>query len=554
MLTTTELESPSIATAAFGVGVALHVFVFRIGEWDLAATKVLSAFATSALSLVFLVKAVLLESPGNTLWTALKVVASPSLCLVAGIYTSMMIYRVFFHRLRHFPGPFSARLSNIFSTLLSAKDLHLYEEVEKLHNTYGDFVRLGPTELSINHPKAIAAISSSQSPCTKGPFYSLLEPRNSMHMTRDPVEHARRRKVWDRGFSAKALRDYEPRVAHYTDQLLAHLEETKGKPINMSDWFSFYSFDVMGDLAFGKSFDMLQTGVKHYFMNSLHADMTNVGVLGHLPWIFPIFKVTPGLNYEHKRFWEWVDKQVEERKKTTPDRPDVFEWLLNHHTAQGSPSLEAELKLTGDAYLIVVAGSDTTSASLITLFFELASDRRVLEALQDEVDQYFETVETLDSISLSKLPYLEAVINETMRLHPAVPSGVQRMTPPEGLLIDKTWIPGDTIVQVPYHTLFRDERLFVRPHDFIPERWTTRQELVKDSSAFVPFSTGRYSCIGKQLGLMEVRYVVSQIVRKYDVEFAPSQTAEGFLSGKRDAFTLSLGPLELVFNPRKESL
>ena len=60
-----------------------------------------------------------------------------------------------------------------------------------------------------------------------------------------------------------------------------------------------------------------------------------------------------------------------------------------------------------------------------------------------------------DSVSLSKLTYLDAVINETLRLHPPVPSGVQRMTPPEGLQIGDTYVPGDTIVQVPFHTLFR---------------------------------------------------------------------------------------------------
>ena len=61
-------------------------------------------------------------------------------------------------------------------------------------------------------------------------------------------------------------------MAEYTNQLLARIEATKGSPINMSDWFNFYSFDVMGDLAFGKSFNMLRDGVKHYFMTCLHAD------------------------------------------------------------------------------------------------------------------------------------------------------------------------------------------------------------------------------------------------------------------------------------------
>lgn len=62
---------------------------------------------------------------------------------------------------------------------------------------------------------------------------------------------------------------------------------------------------------------------------------------------------------------------------------------------------------------------------------------------------------------------------------------------------------------------------------------------------------GRSSCVGKQLGLMEVRYVTAQIVRRYNVNLAPGQTPKAFLDGKRDTFTLALGELNLVFEPRK---
>ena len=76
----------------------------------------------------------------------------------------------------------------------------------------------------------------------------------------------------------------------------------------------------MGDLAWGKSFNMLKDGVKHYFMKSLHSDMANIGLFSHSLWLFPIFKVTPVLNYEHKRFWKWVNAQVAERRAVCPIR------------------------------------------------------------------------------------------------------------------------------------------------------------------------------------------------------------------------------------------
>lgn len=103
-------------------------------------------------------------------------------------------------------------------------------------------------------------------------------------------------------------------MSGYTDQLLAKIEESRGKPLNMSDWFNFYSFDVMGDLSFGKSFGMLKEGEKHYFMKSLHADMTYIGLLGRIPWLFPFVKITPGINYEHLQFWKWLAVQVQERQ------------------------------------------------------------------------------------------------------------------------------------------------------------------------------------------------------------------------------------------------
>lgn len=64
--------------------------------------------------------------------------------------------------------------------------------------------------------------------------------------------------------------------------------------------------------------------------------------------------------------------------------------------------------------------------------------------------------------------------------------------------------------------------------------------------------SGRYSCIGKQLGLMEVRYMTAQIVRKYDVALASDQNPKDWVDGKRDTFTLALASLNLVFTRRKD--
>lgn len=85
----------------------------------------------------------------------------------------------------------------------------------------------------------------------------------------------------------------------------------------MTNWFNFYSFDVMGDMAFGKSFNMLRDGVKHHFMTTIHTNMVQIGIFSHMLYLFPIFKNTPILNYEYKKNEAWIKDQVEARKKVS---------------------------------------------------------------------------------------------------------------------------------------------------------------------------------------------------------------------------------------------
>lgn len=88
-------------------------------------------------------------------------------------------------------------------------------------------------------------------------------------------------------------------------------------------------------------------------------------------------------------------------------------------------------------------------------------DQRALKKLQAEVDAYAADANaadaTFDALSLGQLPYLNAVMDETLRLHPPVSSGTQRVTPPEGLLVGETFIPGDTIVRAPTYTIQRGQ-------------------------------------------------------------------------------------------------
>ncbi|KAG5785910.1 hypothetical protein H9Q73_000491 [Fusarium xylarioides] len=308
----------------------------------------------------------------------------------------------------------------------------------------------------------------------------------------------------------------------------------------------------MGDLAFGKSFDMLESGVEHHFFTESHKTQGFMGAFRRLVWFFPLVSSIPIVNSSFLAFQAYIRNQVETRRKNKPEEPDVFSSILEDYDAIEKPTAQDFDNLCGDAHLIVIAGSDTTSSSTTCLLHHLALHPDVLAKLQAEIDGYKSTHDEYDLVSLSKLQYLQACIDESLRLYPVVPSGVPRMTPPEGLQLDDVYIPGDTIIHNPSYTMYRDGRCFEKPNDFIPERWTTRPELIKDASVYAPFSTGRGVCAGKQLGLMEMRYVLMDILSRYDMAFAPGTNPQAFIDGLRDCYTLELPRLDMVFTPRAE--
>jgi hypothetical protein len=184
----------SIAT-----GVALHHLLFKYGEWDNSAPAVFGSYAA-----VFAVLNVM-KSTGPVTEFQDSDIYYLLACHILGLFSSIIVYRIYFHRLRKFPGPALAGVTSWYANVLSAKKLHNFEVVDKLHRQYGDYVRVGPRELSITDPRALPFIYGPTSQTMKGPFYDGAQPYISVHSTRNKKDHSRRRKGWDRAFSSKCM-------------------------------------------------------------------------------------------------------------------------------------------------------------------------------------------------------------------------------------------------------------------------------------------------------------------------------------------------------------
>ena len=269
------------------------------------------AIYVQVLAAAYVTAITILYQQGGPFSETLALVTSTVFCYLSGLYISLLTYRSLLHPFNKFSGPFGARLSRLW---LSAQftDEVPFRKVQKLHEEYGDFVRVGPSDLSIVHPEAVNAIYGHGSKCTKTAQYDLTQPMVSLQTKRIKAAHDQRRRVWSPAFSDKAIRGYEERMKPYRSKLIAQFEAFHGQPINVTKWFHLYNFDIMGDLAFGSSFNMLETSEEHWAITLLHEGFKPLYWM--LPmWVFRLMTAVPGLMRDWFKFIGYCSQRLDER-------------------------------------------------------------------------------------------------------------------------------------------------------------------------------------------------------------------------------------------------
>lgn len=228
-----------------------------------------------------------------------------------------------------------------------------------------------------------------------------------------------------------------------------------GSEMNASAWFNYWSFDVMGDFAFGKSFNMLRNGRNHYAIDWLESSMILLGLFSPIAWLIPVGAIAPVVGSTFRRFIRWCNEQVDIRRDIKTTVPDITSWLLK--TAQDKTDVEATKWLHGDSRLLIVAGSDTVAIVLTHIFYYLARDPKQIQKLRKELDPLMQSDEPFNVRMVQDAKHLNGFINEALRLHPPTPSGGFRTTPPQGILVDGVFVPGGVNLNVPIYALGRCE-------------------------------------------------------------------------------------------------
>ncbi|KAI3597833.1 cytochrome p450, partial [Moniliophthora roreri] len=516
---------------------------------------------------VFLVPAPLCFSLMRNSYSIFSAILLGYSSFYVSLCTSIVAYRLSpLHPLAKYPGPFLARTTKIW-TVWKAFDGKLPQYYERLHAQYGSIVRTGPNEISVIEKDMIPHILGSQG-MPKGPLWegrritpSKDKGNYSLIGQRDSNRHAQLRKAWNRAFSAEALLDYQDILVKRARELASRLEATyrEGqKQVDIAKWISYFSFDFMGELAFGGGFDLLQNGDKNGYQAGMEKALMYVfrdfsegrvkkcqslpSLTQQIPWLAHAIRLLPVGGSATSAFGAFAVKQAKIRSTQNVTQKDLF-----YHLVTNTYSDEDESPfplIVSNAVLAIIAGSDTTASVLSNAVYYLLANPQDLDHVRQEIDQALPRLQDGSTPSdmqvLAGLPWLNAVINETLRLQPPVPTGLQRA--PErgsgGKMIGTIFLKEGTAVQVPPYVLHRDPRYFSPdPQKFWPERWIRAGEdpkIVLELGAFVPFSSGPANCAGKRLALLELRVVLALLISRFELSFATGWDVRNWEKNLRD--------------------
>ncbi|KAJ3988632.1 cytochrome P450 [Lentinula detonsa] len=467
------------------------------------------------------------------------------------------------HPLAAYPGPLACKLSKLYMAYISQKEKqHLY--LYNLHQKYGDIVRIGPNEVIIRSTDAITPLLGSVG-LPKGAFWDGRFPANgagrSLISVRNNKEHAVRRRPWNCAFSSTAIKNYEPLIEARTNELVDMLGRQTGT-VDLLKWMKYFSYDIMTDFVFGGGTHMMRDGDVDNIWHQIESSQKVSLFLSHVPWLGQMMFRIPNLAKSRKAIMAYAIQVAEARNLRPSTKKDLYYYLFNEAESALRPLTKQEA--LSDSLLAIGAGADTTAASVSNIFYFLLTNPSAYNRLRDEIDAYAD--HALNYNTQAGMPYLNAVINENLRLLPAVPSGSVRGTTQEtgGQYLGSYYIPPNTTVSIHFYSMHRDPRNFSLPDLFLPERWLSMEErtvlepalfaepdsFIHNPSAFIPFSYGPASCVGKNYAYLEMRMVVCKIMVSFDICRAKEFNSSVYEDSIKDLFTLAVGNLPVVLTSR----
>ncbi|SPO05194.1 related to pisatin demethylase [Cephalotrichum gorgonifer] len=395
------------------------------------------------------------------------------------------------HRLRHIKGPFLASFSYfwILRTIASGRQGETFRGVS---DKYGPLARIGPNEVLTSDPEVLRRTGNTRAKPTYGRSigYSVsrVDPfHDSLFSTRDTVAHDKLKAKLSFGYGGRENPSLEDGI---DEQLVALVDLIRRKyistdaelrPLDLATASQYFTLDAITRVAYGRPFGFLATDTDVY-----------------------------GYNKMTKRVIPTVG-------------------AFKRHGV-GKRDCQSEIMFQ------MVAGSDTTATAIRGTLLNLMTAPHVYTKLQKEIDEAAASGAISPIIKGEegrKLPYLQAVIYEGIRMNPPFTGLALKQVPPEGDTISGQFIPGGTRVGANFLHMQRSKAIFGGDADlFRPERWLGLDEattMERRRHVELVFGAGRWGCSGKPVALLELNKVFVELLRRFDFQLInPREPVETF--------------------------
>ncbi|KAK5166725.1 uncharacterized protein LTR77_008269 [Saxophila tyrrhenica] len=479
----------------------------------------------------------------------------PSLILIflylAILYlVSLVLYRLFLHPVCSFPGPKLAAATKwyeFYYDVLNAPGGQFSRHVEELHRQYGPIVRINPDELHISDPDFYETLYSQSKRDKWPPAAGIAGWDVYPHATVDHDMHRQRRAAANPLMSRKAVVEAIPMIQQQLDKLVEVFSKSvqNEEAIELGTVFLAFTTDVAGQYFFSETLGMQDDhGKAAAWKHTTHGIARATPIVKQFPGIMkpalkiplsvwkimdPIAAVLLQLHYDldgkARQFLNTVARNGEAKMLNDSGRPlTIFHAVYQN---PGPDSNRLHERLTDEAFSMIVTGGETSAKVLTRAIYYLAVDEPAFQRLRAELREALEranrNASALTLLELERLPWLTAIIRESLRISALVTSRLP-LQPHTPLQYDRWIIPAMTPVSLSPYDVLKDPTIYPNPDNFEPARWlqTTNdgQEKVRLDLEryFVPFGKGPRMCQGVNLAWAELYLALAALVPRFDFE------------------------------------
>ncbi|EME40284.1 hypothetical protein DOTSEDRAFT_91489 [Dothistroma septosporum NZE10] len=451
-------------------------------------------------------------------------------------------------RLASIPAPsWIAHISNLWVARVTYSGRQYWVHRD-LHKKHGPLVRVGPNSIVTNDPNVIRKITGVNEGWHRDSYYKTgkFNPYHDNLFSRlSPKEHTWAKSRTIAAYSGRETPDLEIGVNELVKTLLEKIENGYANHadalptlplMNLGKTSNYFTIDVITRLAFGEAFGYLSEEKDHFnFLASLHDLWPQMSTCADLPILrhilfSPTFLALLGPKLTDQAGFGALmkpanDLVAERFAQTAKPKQDMLGSMIKH----GLNQIECET----EGLFMIIAGTESTAAAIRSAIIHTITTPRVYQKLKQEIASAVHEGKVSTPITFQEaktLPYLQAIVYESIRMRPPLIGFFPKVVPPQGENILGYDVPGGTAVGNNMSAFLTSTEYFGPDADtFSPERFMVledaeRKQMERDVE--LAFGSGQWMCVGKTIAFMELYKSVFEIFRAFDLQlaqpFAPS--------------------------------